>query len=162
MTRSTKNQSAYDVALTYLTSKARTVREVEMKLDEGDYSEGEIMQTIERLKYAGLLDDDRYACEFIETRLNTKPISAFRLAEQLKRHYVDAAVIETSLKAITGEAELANAVAVAKKFFRQFATIEDEQTRLNRVISRLQTRGFDFDTIKLAIAECQSCEQDEA
>ena len=76
--------SAYDTALKFLTPKARTVREVELKLDEGSYSEGEIMQTVERLIEGGLLDDEKYARDFIESRLNTKPVSRFRLAEQLQ------------------------------------------------------------------------------
>ncbi len=143
--------SAYDTALRFLTPKARTVREVEMKLDEGDYSEGEIMQTIERLVSAGLLDDEKYARDFIESRLNTKPVSRFRLEQQLKGHYVPNDIIEAALDSLSGDTELENAVKTARKFYDQFQSIEDEETRRRRVYLRLQTRGFSHDTIIRAI-----------
>ena len=145
--------SAYDTALGYLTPKARTVREVELKLDEGNYSEGEIMQTVDRLKEAGLLDDERYAHDFVESRLNTKPVSRFRLEEQLKGHHVPADIIDSVLGGLESGLELENAVAVAVKYLRQFERIEDEQEKLRRVYMRLKTRGYSHDTIMEALSE---------
>ena len=145
--------SAYDTALSYLTPKARTVREVELKLDEGCYSEGEIMQTIERLTDAGLLNDEKYARDFVESRLKTKPISRFRLTEQLRGHFVPEDIIEAALESVDDEAEVLNALAIARKFMRQFNGVEDETERLRRVYARLQTRGFSHDTIMRAIRE---------
>ncbi len=153
MAREKTTRSAYDTALSYLTDRARTVREVELKLDEGNYSEGEIMQTIERLAAAGLLDDRRFAHEFVETRLNTKPVSRARLEQQLRGHHVDAPVIDAALERVTDEVELANAVAVVEKFLRQFEKLDDE-TRRRRIFSRLQTRGYSRDTTKLAMERC--------
>lgn len=144
--------SAYDAAIRFLTPKARTVREVELKLDEGCYSEGEIMQTIERLTEAGLLDDEKYARDFIESRLNTKPVSRFRLSEQLKAHHVPADIIEAALDSLSSDTEHENAKEVARKFLRQFENTEEEE-KLRRVYTRLQTRGFSHDTIMTAIRE---------
>lgn len=45
-TKKAKGASAYDEALYFLTPKARTVREVENRLDECNYSEGEIMAAL--------------------------------------------------------------------------------------------------------------------
>ena len=72
-TKKAKGASAYDEALYFLTPKARTVREVENRLDECNYSEGEIMAAIDRLRNNGLLNDEKFARDFIESRLNTKP-----------------------------------------------------------------------------------------
>ena len=81
MARVKQGQSAYDAALDYLTPKDRTQREVENYLDERNYSEIEVINTIERLKDNGLIDDERYAKRFVETRLNTKPISRQKLRQ---------------------------------------------------------------------------------
>ncbi|MBO6061874.1 MAG: regulatory protein RecX [Clostridia bacterium] len=151
--------SAYDAALAYLTPKARTVREVELKLDEGNYSEGEIMLVTERLISAGLLNDERYARDFVSSWLATKPVSRFRLEEQLRGHYVPADVIETVLGELASETERENAVAVAKKYLRQFASIEDEQEKLRRVYTRLRTRGYEHEVIMQAISEAKDGEQ---
>lgn len=144
--------SAYDTALRFLTPKARTVREVELKLDEGSYSEGEIMQTVERLIEAGLLNDEKYARDFIESRLSTKPVSRFRLSEQLKAHHIPSDIIEAALSELESGAELENAKQVAKKFLRQFENTPEEE-RLRRVYTRLQTRGYSHETIMRAIRE---------
>lgn len=156
MARKTKTPSclsAYDTALKFLTPKARTVREVELKLDEGCYSEGEIMQTVERLKEAGLLNDGKYAADFVETRLNTKPVSCFRLSEQLKAHFVPEDVIESVLSGLSPDSELENARSLVAKFRRQFEKLEDEQEKNKRIYTRLQTRGFAHDTIMRALGE---------
>lgn len=147
--------SAYDTALRFLTPKARTVREVEMKLDEGSYSEGEIMQTIDRLREAGILDDVKYARDFIESRLSTKPVSRFRLEEQLRKHYVPEDVIDEALCSVGDDTEYDNAVSVAKKFKRQFSAIEDDEERNRRIYARLRTRGYDHDTIMRAMSAAE-------
>ena len=67
-TKKAKGASAYDEALYFLTPKARTVREVENRLDECNYSEGEIMAAIDRLRNNGLLNDEKFARDFIEQR----------------------------------------------------------------------------------------------
>ena len=147
--------SAYDAALSYLSPKARTVREVELKLDEGSYSEGEIMQTIDRLKEAGLLDDEKYARDFIDSRLSSKPVSRFRLREQLRAHHVPEEMIREALDEVEPGTEFENAVAVVKKFARQFEGMEDEDKKRRLIYARLQTRGFSHDTIMAAMSEAE-------
>ena len=147
--------SAYDAALSYLSPKARTVREVELKLDEGSYSEGEIIQTIDRLKEAGLLDDEKYARDFIDSRLSSKPVSRFRLREQLRAHHVPEEMIREALDEVDPGTEFENAVAVVKKFARQFEGMEDEDKKRRLIYARLQTRGFSHDTIMAAMSEAE-------
>ena len=161
MTRKQKEKpiscdSAYETALKFLTPKARTVREVELKLDEGCYSEGEIMQTVERLTDAGLLNDERYARDFIETRLNTKPVSRFRLSEQLRGHFVPEEIIEAALSCLPSDTELENAKQLVEKFSRQFEKLEDGEEKRRRIYARLQTRGFSHEIIMKAMGseEC--------
>lgn len=147
--------SAYEAALRYLTPKARTLREVELKLDEGDYSEGEIMLAVERLIDAGIVDDRKYARDFIESRLASKPVSRFRLREQLRSHFVDDDIIEEALSEVDPDSDMNNAVTVAVKFFRQFEKIEDEDEKRRRVYDRLKTRGFSHDTITEAMRKAE-------
>ena len=147
-----KGNSAYDEALYFLTPKARTVRETENHLDECDYSEIEIMQSVERLTANGLLNDAKYAADFVETRLASKPISRQKLREQLEGHFISGETIDDALSAVTDEIELGNARTVAEKYFRQFSALELAE-RLRRVGLRLASRGFSFDDIKTVLAE---------
>ena len=146
-----KTGSAYDEALKFLTPKARTVREVENRLDECDHSEMEIFETVERLKNSGLLNDEKYAADFIESRLNTKPVSRAKLREQLAGHFIAPDIIDSALSVVTDEAELANARAVAEKYYRRFEGLEPSE-RLRRTGLRLASRGYGFDDIRTALS----------
>lgn len=147
-----QGQSAYEAALGFLTPKARTTAEVENYLDGGNYSEMEIIQAVERLARCGLVDDRRYAKDFIESRLNTKPVSRHKLREQLEGHSVADEIIDDALKAVTDEVEHDNAMSVAEKFFRQFSGLELPE-RLRRVGLRLAARGYSYDCIKIVLSE---------
>lgn len=145
-----KNSSAFDSALKYLTPKARTIREVENYLDSMNYSEVEVMNTVSRLAAADLLNDKKYAENFIESRLNTKPVSRAKLCSQLKEHFVPDEIISSVVEMIDDAVEEANALAVAEKFFRQFEKLDPEE-RVRRVNLRLQSRGYNYDCIKKCI-----------
>ncbi len=147
-----KGIGAYDEALDFLTPKARTVREMENHLDECDYSEIEVIQTVEKLRATGLLDDEKYASNFVESRLNTKPVSRQKLREQLSGHFIPDEIIDAALEAVDSETELANARSVAEKYFRQFSSLELTE-RLRRVGLRLTSRGYSFDDIKTVLSE---------
>ena len=139
-----------DAAFKYLTPKARTVREVETYLDSCNYGEYEVYAAVERLKELGYLNDEQYANEFIRTRLNTKPVSRAHLYRQLKEHMLSDEVISTALNKLSSDDELKNAVAVASKFYGQFAEL-DEHTRMERTRRRLISRGFSYSDIRRAL-----------
>ena len=141
-TKKAKGASAYDEALYFLTPKARTVREVENRLDECNYSEGEIMAAIDKLRNNGLLNDEKFARDFVESRLNTKPVSRGKLRRQLREHFVENAV----------ETELSNAAAVGNKYFRQYSNLPLKE-RLRRTGSRLVSCGYAFDDVKTVLSE---------
>ena len=88
MKKKKTGKSAMDSALDYLTSRPRTVREMENYLDGQNYGEYEVYAAVERLKELKYLDDVRYAADFVSTRLATKPLSRRKLKEQLRTHYL--------------------------------------------------------------------------
>ena len=153
------SMSPMDYAMKYLTVKDRTVSEMQAYLDEKDFGEADVDATVKRLKELGLLDDRRYAQRYVETRLNTKPISRRHLYEQLKGHGVPEAFIREAMELADPENERENALAVARKFARQFASLEPEKRRM-RVLSRLQARGYSYDVSRQA-AETALSEEDE-
>ena len=146
------DMSPMDAALAYLTARMRTVREVEEKLDDLQYGEGDILATVERLKELGLLDDEGYAREFVRSRLATKPVSRQKLYLDLKNHKVPEELIETVLNELPRETEGDNARAVAAKFWRQMSALE-EPVRRERVLRRLMSRGFSTEASLAAIRQ---------
>lgn len=159
MAKARQGKSAYDTALDFLTAKDRTVREIESRLDEGNYSEAEISDTVEKLKNCGLIDDARYARSFVESRLNTKPVSKQRLRMQLAGHFIDASLIDEALQGISDETEYGNAAAVADKYYRQFSNLDGDE-RLRRIEKRLVSRGYAYDCIKSVLDDIREREEE--
>ena len=124
MKKKKTGKSAMDSALDYLTSRPRTVREMENYLDGQNYGEYEVYAAVERLKELKYLDDVRYAADFVSTRLATKPLSRRKLKEQLRTHYLSADDIDAAMEQVTDDVERRNAMAVAEKFYRQFEGLE--------------------------------------
>ena len=85
--------------------------------------------------------------------MTTKPVSRFRLREQLRAHHVPEEIIREALDEVEPGTEFENAVAVVKKFARQFEGMEDEEKKRRLIYTRLQTRGFSHDTITAAMNE---------
>ena len=141
-----------DAALSFLTARMRTVREVEDKLDELQYGEGDILATVARLKELNLLDDEAYAREFVRSRLATKPVSRQKLYLDLRAHKLPEETVRTVLDELSKETEADNALEVAKKFWRQMSTLE-EPVRRERVLRRLTSRGFSAEASLAAIRE---------
>ena len=141
-----------DAALSYLTERMRTVREVEDKLDELQYGEGDILVTIQRLRELDLVNDEAYAREFLRSRLASKPLSRQKLYLDLRAHKVPEEIIRAALDELPAETEADNAREVAKKFWRQMNGLE-ENVRRERVLRRLMSRGFSTEASLAAIRE---------
>jgi len=139
-----------DAALFYLTSKMRSVREVENRLDDLQYGEGDIITTIDRLKELNLLNDRAYAEEYVRSRLASKPVSRQKLFIELKTHKIPDEIIESVLSDLNKDTEAENACMVAEKFMRQMNDLE-ESVRRERIFRRLISRGFSFETSMTAI-----------
>ena len=105
-------------------------------------------------------DYEKYAEQFIRTRLATKPVSKSHLYRQLAEHHVPSEIITEFLAKIPEENELQNAVEIAAKFYRQFQSLEPE-TRRMRVLSRLEARGFRFDVSQRAYEKAQANTEEE-
>ena len=144
--------SPMDAALSYLTGRMRTVREVENKLDDLQYGESDIQATVERLQELNLLNDEAYAREFVRSRLATKPVSRQKLYLDLRAHKLQEDIIQTVLDELPTETEADNALEVAKKFWRQMSALE-EPIRRERVLRRLTSRGFSAEASLAAIRE---------
>lgn len=150
MKNENQNKSPLDWAMYYLSFKSRTQREMENYLDEKQFGEVEVYDAVERLKELGLIDDEKYARDFIDSRLNTKAVSRRHLFEQLSAHFIPKEVIEAALDALPESTDSENALLLADKYYRQLNSL-DEDERREKVAQRLMRRGYSFETVKAAL-----------
>ncbi|MDD6045471.1 MAG: regulatory protein RecX [Clostridia bacterium] len=164
MKKKKTGKSALDCAFDYLAAKARTVREVEDKLDSLDYGDYEVYAAVERLKELGYLNDEKYATDFVNSRLATKPVSRRKLREQLYSHHINREDIDIAMSLVTDDIERKNAAEVAEKYYRQFDGLEEDE-RKKRTMRRLMGRGYDFalvrDSVEAVIGQVECVEDYE-
>ena len=156
---SESGRSPMDEALRFLGGRARTVREVERRLDECEFGEVEVYETVERLKDLGLLNDFTYAEQFVQTRLSTKPVSRAHLREQLMQHEVDRDALERALLLVDEETETGSALAIAQKYARQGERLPEDE-RKEFVLKRLMARGYGYDDARNALEQALGEEDD--
>jgi len=149
-----KAKRPMDLALRYLSARARTVRELEYYLDEKQFDEVVVQETVDRLVELGLLDDANYALEFVQSRLRSKPISRATLQRQLAEHFVPREHIESALDFVTPELEQENCLAVLRKYWRQLERLPQEE-RKARVTQRALSRGFSYADIAWGFARLE-------
>ncbi|MBQ6146896.1 MAG: regulatory protein RecX [Clostridia bacterium] len=152
------DMSPMDAALSYLTARMRTVREVEERLDDLQYGEGDILTTVNRLQELNLLNYAEYAREFVRTRLASKPVSRQKLYMDLKAHKVPEELIRAALEELPTETEADNAREVAEKFWRQMSGLE-ESVRRERVLRRRMSRGVSTAASLAAIRQVAEAEE---
>lgn len=147
-----KEKSPLSHAASYIDRKQRTQAEVEDFLYSLDISEVEVMTLVERLKSAALIDDEKYAENYIGSRLATKPMSRASLKRQLLSHFIDETLVDRKLfELVTDEIELENAVKCAGKYMTRYVDY-DSFERNNRTIKRLLSMGFDYDTARRCVS----------
>ena len=145
----------------YLSARARTKREVENYLDERQFDEVTVQETVDRLMELGLLDDARFAEEFVQSRLRTKPISRASLSRQLSAHFVPRDLIESALTYVTPEMERGNCASVLRKYRRQLDRLPTEE-RNERIRQRAVSRGFMYSDIALGMEQMRNEEHSDA
>ena len=132
----------HDRALRLLASRARSTSELRASLlRKGEQAE-HVDSAIERLTTSGLLDDVRFAREFVRFRCSR--YSARRLARELHSRGVALPVARTAIREVLLDEEVdedhALAVLVRKKL-RTLATV-DAATRRRRLHAYLLRRGY--------------------
>ncbi len=131
-------RNAVDIALRALSSRDRTVAELEARLAERGVSDTDCVDAIETLARAGYLDDRRVACA--------------RAASLAERGSGDALI----------RADLAHRGVAPELIEEALGTLEPERARAERVLARrgpgprsvryLASRGFSGDTLDEVVA----------
>lgn len=135
----------------YASYKPRTEQQVIEKLKQKGFNTPEIKNAINFLKEFDLLDDKRFAENYIKNTLRRKPAGKFKLSADLRQKGIEkdtaAAAIE---KVFPHEDTLKLAMEAATKKMRLIAGKEKSKQKTS-LISFLKNRGFDWDTIKQVI-----------
>jgi regulatory protein len=157
-------------ALRRLEIRAFAVAALRRRLVEAGYRTELVEAVLERLVALGLLDDERYARDWIESRDRARPRGAAVLRRELAQRGVDSEVIAAALAARADperrpddgaiwaagtDVARADTRAAAALLARRAAALErvgDPRLRRQRAYALLARNGFDPDVCAAAVA----------
>ncbi|HMB89633.1 MAG TPA: RecX family transcriptional regulator [Rhodothermales bacterium] len=155
-----RTRAANEVALTYLSYKARTEQEVRRKLARKDFDDTVADRTVARLHELGYLDDAAYAHSYVEGRFRNRGYGPQRLRRDLQKRGVAARHIDAALEAMLEEDDVLDAArGHAEKRWPRLAREPDPYKRRQKLTNYLRRRGFAYETIRRVVEEI--AQQDE-
>lgn len=136
-------ERAYQQAMLFLSYRARSESEIRQNLRKHEIPEPVIEQTLERLRQAGLANDDQFAQAWVENRNTFRPRSRRMMAMELKQKGLADEAIQSAVQNVDDEA---SAYEAAQKRAARFKGLEwnDFRKKLSEFLAR---RGYSYSVI---------------
>ena len=93
-------EEAYNKSVSYIEVRLRSTNEIKVYLKNKKYSEEVIESTINRLLKNNILNDEVFTKAFINDKLNFTTMGPYKIELELKKHYIDANIINTYINNI--------------------------------------------------------------
>jgi regulatory protein len=139
---------ALEAALRFLNFKPRTQGELDQKLTKLGFSQEVRKNTCAYLASLGLINDQRYAEEWILERSEKKKSSRKKILYELVSKGISREIAEERLNELyPPDLEVEKAAWVAQKFMRNNQDLSQEEME-TKIKSLLFRKGFGADTIK--------------
>ncbi len=142
-------ERAYQQAMLFLSYRARSESEIRQNLKKHEYSEWVIEHTLERLRAAGLANDNEFARAWVENRSTFRPRSKKALAMELRQKGLDNETIEASLSGVDEEAL---AYETGLKRVSRLKGLERSEFR-KKLSEFLVRRGFSYSVTAYAVSK---------
>jgi len=153
-----EQEVAFNRALRYLSYRARSEAEMRKYLSDKGFSDNVSQTVIDRLKDERLINDPRFAQDWIDNRVSFRPRSQTQLRFELRNKGLSEDLIEDALQ----EADLDDielACVAGKKLVGRYARLDwpDFRQKLGAALAR---RGFSYETVRSVTRqlwdECQT------
>ena len=142
---------AKNAALKYLSHRARTQREIEKRLEEYGFPPETIIKTLELVKKYKYVDDEAFARDYAESRLNSGNYGPRRIMRELKIKGVPDLLAKNAMAAALANYDEDGAVAAwLKRKSVDPAEIDDKKRR--RLANSLAAGGFSFESARRALS----------
>jgi len=139
-------------ALRLISFKPRSIMELEKRLKFKKYDSSLIRDVIESLKRQGLLDDEKFAKLFANSRVYSRPSGKRQIEFDLKRKGLSKETIKKTIDTLEEYDEKKAARDLVWGRFQKMTGISDEKKR-SRLFGFLKRRGFSNDAIFSVLTE---------
>lgn len=145
-------EKAQQRAINLIAYRPRSVREVRQRLKRAEVDAETIESVVERLKSAGLLDDEAFSKAWVESRLRANPRGRRMIEWELRQKGVSDQEIEAALDGVDDEASALQ--AAQKRWPRlQALPVRERKKKLSDFLAR---NGFDYSVIEETLRRIES------
>lgn len=149
------NESIYQelkkIAEVYINYKRRTTQEVRNKLYKTSNNYSSIEKVIDYYKKLNILDDHRYAKDYIDYSINIKRNSINHTKNKLYQKGIKSNISNLYLNEVDNEIELENAKYIFQKKYKNKETLDINMK--NKAIRYLSYKGYAYDIINKILRE---------
>jgi len=143
----------YNKSLRFLSFRPRSVSEMQKYLVKNKATEIQIAEIIQKLNDLSFLNDIDFAEKWVEDRKKSHPRSLNILKLELRLKGISPEIIEEVISSRKEEGEdLIMAKTVIQKLLPKIERLSLDEIK-KKLISRLQSKGFTWEIIKVAIDE---------
>lgn len=140
---------ALDRAVKYLALRARSRKEVEVRLRQSGYPEETVQMAIFKLEKTGVLNDVDFARQWTDSR-SEKGIGKRNIQMDLQRKGIARDTVEEVLADVDDEQQLKTARVLAEKWLPRYRN-EDGRDAARKLMQALVRRGFSWDIARTAV-----------
>lgn len=138
---------SYAVAIRILSYREHSIFQLEQKLKKRDYTDDEILETVNALKQENYLDNNRFSHELARQQFN-KRYGQNKILSLLSNHHIDGKITHRVMSKYSDNDFIKQAKQqLSKKNYSK----NMPQKQKNKLIRHLQNRGFNLATILKAI-----------
>jgi len=144
-----------DKALDLLAVRARSSRDLRIRLRRAGAPDHDISWSIDRLAAQGFVDDAAYARQVARAKVLSGGVSRRKVVKVLRQRGVSAEVADEAIDATLADVELDEhgaALAAAQKRLRSLAAL-DPQVKRQRLYAFLARRGYEGDVVRRVLRE---------
>jgi len=141
-------EELYDLALRALMGRAHSVQEMKQKLMRHSDNELLVRVVMARLKENALLNDERFAQQFVSDRTQSRKQGKFRIQRELRQRGIAASVIASALEEFASQNDPAANVRqrIERKLKSYRGEIDDK--KIASIYGSLLRAGFPSDLIR--------------
>lgn len=151
-----RDEQARALCLRLLTAQARTRAELARQLAKRGYPDDVSARVLDRLGDVGLVDDAKYAEQYVQSRRANAGKGKGALAAELRAKGVDDEVVAAALEALNPAAEQDRAAELVQAKLRRENLDGDQRRVARRLAGMLIRRGYDntmaYDVVRMQMA----------
>jgi regulatory protein len=144
-----------DKALDLMAVRARSTRDLTMRLRRHAAGDTDIAWVVGRLTAQGYLDDAVFARQLAESRARSQGASRRAIRDELQRKGISAETARSVIAEVAEEVELDDLAAARRAAVRRIRAMRsvDPPSRRRRLYAFLARRGYEADVITRVLAE---------